>query len=178
MKVSYPFKPKSNKLLLPGQFWGIKLSNGKYACGRVVQIPEKNDLSFSTKVFLAGLMDWVGTNPPTAESIAGGRIIKEGNSHILSIRYTSFDGMIHGFRPLDLDSIEPKLYVVPFKKPMITRGYKRINLNDNQRDKIARDLLITEPDGFWYYKVLTGWSSTLIKAYAEKYFVERSDVKD
>jgi hypothetical protein len=30
----YPFEPKSNAYLLPGQFWGVPLSDRGWACGR------------------------------------------------------------------------------------------------------------------------------------------------
>ncbi|MDA2670396.1 Imm26 family immunity protein [Bacillus cereus group sp. MYBK104-1] len=37
MCINYPFKPKSNCYLVPGQFWTIPLDNSKFACGRVIE---------------------------------------------------------------------------------------------------------------------------------------------
>ncbi|EKO87041.1 hypothetical protein LEP1GSC020_0876 [Leptospira interrogans serovar Grippotyphosa str. 2006006986] len=48
-EVKYPFVPKSNRSLIPGQFWAIPLNNGKFACGRVIAVHP-----FETKMFLAG----------------------------------------------------------------------------------------------------------------------------
>ncbi len=50
-EVKYPFVPKSNRSLIPGQFWAIPLNNGKFACGRVIEVHP-----FETKMFLAGLV--------------------------------------------------------------------------------------------------------------------------
>ena len=35
----YPFVPKSNRWLEPGQFWGVPLRSGRHACGRVLLSP-------------------------------------------------------------------------------------------------------------------------------------------
>ncbi|MED4229245.1 Imm26 family immunity protein [Neobacillus cucumis] len=53
-KVSYPFLPKSNTYLIPGQFWAIPLKSNKFACGRVIEVSKEDK-----RGFLAGLMDWV-----------------------------------------------------------------------------------------------------------------------
>ena len=34
----YPFEPRSNVHLRPGQFWGVPLSDGRWACGRVLAV--------------------------------------------------------------------------------------------------------------------------------------------
>jgi hypothetical protein len=53
-QIQYPFEPKSNRYMKAGQFWGILLNSGKFACGRVLQIhPTYN------RGFLGALMDWV-----------------------------------------------------------------------------------------------------------------------
>ncbi|KOS66396.1 hypothetical protein AEA09_16735 [Lysinibacillus contaminans] len=109
MKINYPFKPKSNKELIPRQFWAIPLPNGNFACGRVVQVTGKYS-AVPTKTFLAGLMDWSDSVPPTLESIAGTKTIIQGVAHINCIYETGLDGMISGYRPLELDSIEPNYF--------------------------------------------------------------------
>jgi hypothetical protein len=36
---AYPFEPRSNSYLVPGQFWKVALRDGRYGCGRVLQGP-------------------------------------------------------------------------------------------------------------------------------------------
>lgn len=102
IKVEYPFKPKTNRFLLPGQFWAIPLSSGRYACGRVVELMLKGKIG-SRSSFLAGLMEWVGENPPVAKDLI---VVEQGSVHIKTIHKTGIDGMILGHRPLELDGIE------------------------------------------------------------------------
>ena len=68
----YPFEPRSNAHLLPGQFWGVPLSDGRLACGRVLAVKAGSDSYFpgNSRTFLAALMHWEGDEPPTAEDIA------------------------------------------------------------------------------------------------------------
>lgn len=109
MKVNHPFRPKSIRSLIPGQFWAISLESGKYACGRVIELAPKGEIGSNT-LFLAGLMDWISDEPPTFDSIAGHNIFKQGTVHIKTIHETSTDGMIHGYRPLGLDAIESDFF--------------------------------------------------------------------
>jgi hypothetical protein len=63
---AYPFLPKSNRQLRPGQFWPVPLSDGRFACGRVIAAASP----IGSRVgFIAGLMDWVGDAPPTASTL-------------------------------------------------------------------------------------------------------------
>jgi len=59
----YPFEPKSNAHLRPGQFWGVPLSNGRWTCGRVLSMKTEADDYFpgNSQLFLAALMSWHGT---------------------------------------------------------------------------------------------------------------------
>lgn len=52
----------------------------------------------STRSFIAGVLAWVGTSPPTAEALRGARIEKYGFAHIKSI--TSTGGEILGVAPI------------------------------------------------------------------------------
>src|SRR6476660_9537596 len=70
-KVTYPFLPRSTKAMLLGQFWAIPLSDGRFACGRVVELRVRDDGTRDSRGFLAGLLDWVGSSNPTSDSIAG-----------------------------------------------------------------------------------------------------------
>jgi hypothetical protein len=101
----YPFVPKSNAYLRAGQFWAVPLSDGRSACGRVLDVPLLEDphVPVNSRMFLAGLLDWVGPRPPTDESIGGARLIAQGFAHIKAILTTG--GEILGWRDLAADGI-------------------------------------------------------------------------
>jgi hypothetical protein len=101
-EVTYPFYPKSNAKLAPGQFWAIPLSDGRFGCGRVLRVDEVRSYGGRT-VFVAGLLDWVGAARPTVETIAGAPLLAAGNAHVLVIQRTGEE--IIGIRPLDSDGI-------------------------------------------------------------------------
>jgi len=106
----YPFIPKSNRSLSVGDFWGVPLSNGTYACGRILQLPSKeSELTRGSKTLIfVGLLDWNSTSEPTFDSIAGARVCKQGAAHIKTI---SMNGeRVLGNRPLELDGI-----VIPYE---------------------------------------------------------------
>ena len=77
----YPFVPKTNAQLVPGQFWSIHLSDGEHACGRVLAV-DRSAAHGARTMFVAGLVDWVGDRPPTAEAIAGKPIFEVGRGHV------------------------------------------------------------------------------------------------
>ena len=94
-----PLVPKSNAALQPGQFWSVPLRDGRFGCGRVLAVVDGGRTRF-----IGALLDWVGDEPPTADSIAGAPVLAVGNAHV---RMISFDGgQILGERPLALDGIE------------------------------------------------------------------------
>jgi hypothetical protein len=68
--TEYPFVPKTSAELAPGQFWSIPLSDGRFACGQVLNIDESLDHEAGT-TFVGLLLNWSGKEPPTAEAIAG-----------------------------------------------------------------------------------------------------------
>lgn len=96
----YPFIPKSNAELKPGQFWGIRLSDGRFACGRVLRLSEP--LMGLRNLFVAGLLDWVGPVPPTPDAIAGAPLLEFRQTPIEAIQAAS--GIL-GYRDLDSDGI-------------------------------------------------------------------------
>jgi hypothetical protein len=104
---SYPFVPKSNASLRAGQFWAVPLSDGRFGCGRVLDVPGIGDLHVpaNSRMFLAGLLDWVGPRPPTDQSIAGGQLDAQGFAHIKTILTTG--GELLGWRDLAADRIVP-----------------------------------------------------------------------
>src|SRR6266487_572809 len=99
---SYPFVPKSNAKLWPGQFWAIPLSDGRFACGRVLAIDVDKTYGARSS-FVAGLLDWVGREPPNADSIAGAPVLEVGTAHVRVIERSG--GAVLGERPLEADGI-------------------------------------------------------------------------
>src|SRR5262245_15501937 len=97
--TSDPLIPKTTAHLRPGQFWSIPLSDGRFGCGRVLRAETGSATGGRTR-FIGAVLDWVGDEPPTADSIAGAQVLAVGNAHV---RVISFDGgAIVGERPLDL----------------------------------------------------------------------------
>jgi hypothetical protein len=54
-------------------------------------------------MFVAGLMDWLGDKPPTAETIAGARLLEVADAHVRLIQQDG--GAILGKRPLYADEL-------------------------------------------------------------------------
>lgn len=121
-----------------GDFWPIQLDNGRYACGRVIGWWPKN-YKGSRKGFLGGLLNWSSDNEPTAESIAGASVIVQGGTDTNSLAATG--SFILGNRPLELDSIEPQLFIEypDNKTPYIYRGLEPIRpAQKEELDKYER----------------------------------------
>jgi hypothetical protein len=103
-EATYPFSPKSNAQLEPGQFWSIPLSDGRFGCGRVLRVDR--DRSYGARIlFVGAVLDWVGDVPPTAQAIAGRQVLAIGVTHVRAISYGG--GALVGERPLAADGIEP-----------------------------------------------------------------------
>lgn len=107
-EVTYPFEPRSTTYLKPGQFWEVPLSTGRFACGRVLFTAATPGVADMYKdapktAFVGGLLDWCGDHLPTADAIAGCRLIGMGRMHILAIRDTS--SQIRGWRDLADDGL-------------------------------------------------------------------------
>src|SRR5712692_9693696 len=98
----YPFVPKTNANLEPGQFWAVPLPNGRFACGRVLRVDRDREYGART-MFVAGLLNWMGDEPPTAEAIAGARLLEVGHAHVRLIQQDG--GAILGHRPLYADEL-------------------------------------------------------------------------
>jgi len=104
----YPFVPKSTVRLRPGDYWSIPLSNGRFACGRVIQLAPTDRVG-SRRLFLAGLLDWSSEALPSYLNIGGCKVLQQGAVHIKAI--TENAGVILGNRPLQLDGIEPGCFL-------------------------------------------------------------------
>src|SRR5580765_7586963 len=102
--TAYPLIPKTNAQLSPGQFWSIPLADGRFGCGRVLQVDRDKPVGGRTR-FIGAILDWVGEAPPTFEAIAGSAVLAVGNAHVRLISFGG--GAILGERPLDADVIEP-----------------------------------------------------------------------
>jgi hypothetical protein len=101
--AAYPFRPKSTAALEPGQFWSVPLPDGRFACGRVLQI-NGSMIPSKSRTFFGGLLDWIDACPPTAESIAKKPVLECGIMHIRAI--TNLGGEVLGQRSLESDQIE------------------------------------------------------------------------
>lgn len=98
---TYPLVPKSNRLLRPGQFWAIPLSDGRFAAGRVMAVPAFGPGDHTGVV--VGLVDWVGDAPPTSEDLAGRPLLVQAKARFEAISMTG--GAVLGLRPLELDGL-------------------------------------------------------------------------
>lgn len=105
--ITFPFEPKSIAHLRAGQYWAIPLSDGRFGCGRVLYVPGTSDpepsLYLNTQIFLAGLMDWSGDELPTAQAIAGCKLLDQGRAHVAAI--TDTGSKILGQRDLESDGL-------------------------------------------------------------------------
>ncbi len=129
-KPSYPFVAKSTVHLEVGQFWAVRLHQpapNYYGCARVLQL-YPSSAAPAKRWFISGLMAWLDTSPPTAESIAAcNMIIEQYNSHIRDI-----EGEILGFRAPD--GLEPLLWLNalgsdganPSGRPSLMRGWQKL----------------------------------------------------
>lgn len=125
--MPYPFTPKSTAYMKAGQFWPIPLSNGRFACGRVLQIAREHGQS-STKMFLAGLMDWSGSEEPVSNDLEGIRILRSGSAHIKTI--THIGAEIVGIRDLKADGLTVPFTLDQARGPSrhLTQGYDVLRL--------------------------------------------------
>ncbi|MFK7803770.1 MAG: Imm26 family immunity protein [Anaerolineae bacterium] len=118
-KDNYPFVPTKASEIQDGDFYFIPLSNGKFACGRVLLIKKKSGRR--TKTVLVGLHDWFGENHPTKADIHECKIIEQGVIHINSIGYVG--GEVIGHKPLDEDGLKPLLQ---FEAGYLLDGFENI----------------------------------------------------
>jgi len=117
--MKYPYAPKSNRKFEAGEFWSIALSNGTFACGIILDIPnrEKNRV-----LFLAGLTNWLGQSPPTEKDLIHSKleIVKFGFAHIKTIKER--EEVIRG--KISIEQIDKQWA----NKKVNTWGYNVINI--------------------------------------------------
>lgn len=119
--MTYPLVPKSTASLRCGQFWAVPLPDGRYGCGRVLQL-NGGELPTKTRAFFGGLHHWRGSQPPTRDTRLGSDFVAFGVMHIKAI--TTTGGAILGERPLEADGIELPILLSAIGGPgtMILRG--------------------------------------------------------
>jgi hypothetical protein len=99
--MALPYIPKTTKHVQPGDFWAIKLDDGRYSAGRVLQILDRVTV-------LGCVLDWSSDGPPTEQAIAGAAVLATGRMHLKTIADCG-DG-IRGNRSLAEDNIELPLF--------------------------------------------------------------------
>ncbi len=119
MRDSYPFVPKSTSYLEQGQFWALPLSDGSFAAGIVISLVTEGGKRDS-RMFLAGLLDWFGDEPPTLTGLSLSKVIDIGYAHIKTISESG--GVVLGISNIELQnpSIAEYTDVIP------TWGYNSI----------------------------------------------------
>lgn len=144
-----------------GQFWAVPLSDGRFACGRVLaSVRDSNDdflLGGSQRIFLAGLMDWVGDARPTADDLIGCDVLAQGLAHVNAVRRTG--GMILGCRPLDLDRITGLREVTHRAGGVVYLYEGATRLRPATREEAA------------CLPILSVWGMDVIRVAAERHFV-------
>ncbi|MDQ3713948.1 MAG: hypothetical protein M3388_17255 [Acidobacteriota bacterium] len=125
--------------------------------GRVVELAMRENGKQNLRMFLAGLMDWTSDKPPTVESLANYKFIKQGEVHIKTI--TENNGEILGLRPLEVDALEPQFFLSQSgggRYCFLQKGYEILRRATDEERKL--------------YPVLSTWGFGVIKILAEKHF--------
>jgi hypothetical protein len=91
--VRYPFAPKSTRPLKRGQFLAIPLASGRFGAGCVVG-QHMTEGKPSQRIFIAGVVRWVGTHEPSATDIDGLPLVAFGFAHLKVI--TESSGLVLG----------------------------------------------------------------------------------
>ena len=91
--MTYPFTPKSTRLLLRGQFWAIPLDDGRFGAGCVVGAHE-NGGKGSSRMFIGGLVSWIGTTIPSDSDLHDLPLVEIAFAHLKVI--TESGGVVLG----------------------------------------------------------------------------------
>jgi hypothetical protein len=111
-------------------------------------------------MLLAGLMNWVGTEPPTSEELAGCTTLAQGQIHLRSIWDTG--GEILGNRSLAEDRIEADQFLSesPGKNCMLMQGYELVR-SASTEEQCQLPVFTT-----WGYLVIQGKAQALAQSAA------------
>jgi hypothetical protein len=143
---TFPFLPKSNAGLVPGDFWGMQIAPGKYAAGRIIELPWQHSGESNRRMFLAGLMDWCGHAPPISDDLAYRKVLEEGFMHVRAFSFSNWQ--IEGNRDLALDGIEPWLVRTAACHNWVQRGFGK------EREGTSAELSTCSVRSTWGMKVI------------------------
>jgi len=106
----------------PGSFWDIPLENGYYGAGIVLERCPRQRQGH-TRMFLAGLLDWIGKDIPTERDILSTGVAAQGFAHLYAV--TKNKGMIRGCIDLSRTAIKPGIWRDSHVGPdvRLRRGY-------------------------------------------------------
>ena len=65
----------------------MPLQDGVYSCGVVLSLVEKAG-KIDRRMFLAGLLDWYGQEPPSSSLLVQAKVLASGYTHIKTITET------------------------------------------------------------------------------------------
>ena len=82
---AFPFIPKSTRWLERGQFWALPLTDGRFGAGCVVGFHLAPEGERSTRLFVAGVIDWIGEHAPATSDLRGRSIVTFAFAHIKAI---------------------------------------------------------------------------------------------
>ena len=104
----FPYNPKSTARLRSGMFWPIVLTDGAFAAGVVLGVPRAGDphLPTSSRIFVAGLLDWFSGESPTPEDLGSAQLVTWGAAHVKSIDVTSAGAGVTGATLAELNGVE------------------------------------------------------------------------
>jgi len=129
-----------------GAFWDMRLSDGWYGVGVVLQLNPHADKQRG-RMFLGGVLDFVSHRIPSADHLKSARLLSQGFAHLKVI--TENGGMVRGV--IDLDALRIRPYIcrdidyVPLAKAVI--GYYTANV---EAGKSIADYPVVST---WGYKV-------------------------
>ncbi|MDF1723140.1 MAG: hypothetical protein P1U59_01405 [Alcanivorax sp.] len=126
--MEYPFQPKSTLHFQVGNFWPILLPDGDFACGMVLALTPG-----SRTMFLAALLDWRGSEPPTGSDLIDCKVLEQGEAHLKVIKEGY--GWITGMLPKDVEPPSPLLWTEHLGEAKwgLYRGFELINVIDSER---------------------------------------------
>ena len=74
--TAYPLAPRSALDLTVGDFWAVSLPSGGFGAAQVRDVKRSGTGARTT--FVAGVIEWRGEAPPTAEDLRGKRVLDQG----------------------------------------------------------------------------------------------------
>lgn len=140
--------------MCPGQYWAVPLRGGRFAAGRVLQLRETEGRR-DRRMFLAGLLRWIGDREPTSDDLAGAPLVACGHAHIATIQQTG--GQLLGMRPLADDGLVTPTFIDAAFPEFVLQGMAPI------RKALPADAT--------RYPVLPTWGCSVITVLAEKHLV-------